>query len=90
MPRKIQDNHNSECLCFKCKIKTIQLAPSATPSRTYRPQKPREHNNSWERGTPTDERGMPFIKANGDVLKQKEYSENRSKIEEHRRKLKNS
>lgn len=86
-------NHDSctdDNLCFKCKIKTIQLAPSATPSRTWRPQKGPKEPGSWERGIPTDSRNMPIIKADGSPMGQKEFSEKRSKIEAAKRQLHNS
>lgn len=77
-------------LCFKCKIKTIQVSPSATPSRTWRPQKGPKESNSWEKGIPRDDRGMPIIKSDGSQMGQKEFSEKRSQIEAAKRQLHNS
>lgn len=76
--------------CFRCKIKTIQVSPSATPSRTYRPQKGLKEVNSWEKGIPLDSRNMPLIKKDMTPVGQKEYSEKRSQIEAAKRQLHNS
>lgn len=84
-------SHNSECLCFKCKIKTIQVSPSATPSRTRRPQSEKKDGNSWEKGVVKDERGMPYLNPGTlEPMPIKTYVENRHKIEENKRKALNS
>jgi hypothetical protein len=84
------DTCTEDTPCFKCKIKTIQVSPSATPSRTWRPQKGPKEVNSWEKGIPRDERGMPIIKSDGSPMGQKEYSEKRTQIEAAKRQLHNS
>lgn len=75
--------------CFKHKIRSIQWAPSATPSRrnTIAPRTP---NNSWERGIAKDERGMPLLRADGSPLGVKELANNRGHIEKRLRELKNT
>jgi hypothetical protein len=73
--------------CFGCKIQTIQISPYATPNRLHPERAPRTPNNSWEKGIPTDSRGMPFLKADGSAMGVKEYGEKRHQIEEHRKKL---
>lgn len=81
------DPHNQECSCFKCKIKTIQVSPSATPSRTRKPQSEKKSGNSWEKGIVKDERGMPYLNPGTlEPMPIKTYVENRHKIEESKRK----
>lgn len=82
----------AEPSCFTCKVKSIQIHPNATPTRTAaRPAgaPPKGSSNSWERGIPTDSRGLPYINAaTGDVMGQKEVSEKRHQIEAEKRRLK--
>lgn len=79
-----------ETPCLACKIKTIQVSPSATPSKTRRPQTGPKEANSWEKGIPLDSRNMPLIKSDMSPVGQKEYSEKRSQIEAAKRQLHNS
>lgn len=66
-------SHGEEC--FGCKIRTINLSPAATPSRRNS-KTPREStNNSWEKGIPTDSRGMPYLDSNLNVIGQKRWAE---------------
>ena len=76
--------------CFGCKLQSVQFNPYATPGMLRPHIAPRKPENSWEKGVPTDSRGMPFLKTDGTPMGQKEYSESRSKIEAHRRRLHNS
>lgn len=81
--------HSKECDCFKCKIKTIQVSPSATPSRRKANQKPNLGNNSWEKGIVTDGRGMPHLSPGTiEPMPIKTYVENRRKIDEGKRRMK--
>lgn len=75
--------------CFGCKIKTIQIAPSATPSRrnTIAPRAPQ---NSWERGIAKDERGMPLLDASNEPIGLHEMASNRGTYEARIRDLKNT
>lgn len=84
--------------CQPCKLRGwrlgggMQLAPSATPTKTKRmpPAGTIKGNNSWERPVVTDERGMPLIDGKDfHLIRQKEYSERRSEIESTRRKIAN-
>tara|TARA_B100000214_G_scaffold341582_1_gene288770 strand:- start:730 stop:948 length:219 start_codon:yes stop_codon:yes gene_type:complete len=46
----------------------LNIAPSATPSiKNSIP--PRGSNNSWEKGTRTDDRGVPYLDKNLDPVK---------------------
>lgn len=77
-----------DCTCFKCKIRSIQVAPSATPSRTRKPQTRKPEANSWEKGTVVDGRGMPHLNPGSlSPMPIKTYVENRQKIEEGKRKM---
>ena len=81
-------SHDEDCDCFKCKIKTVQVSPSATPSRRKSNQKPNLGNNSWEKGIVRDGRGMPHL--NPGTLEPtpiKTYVEHRHEIEEGKRKM---
>lgn len=83
--------HSSECDCFTCKIKTVQVSPKATPSRRKANQKPNLGNNFWEKGIVTDGRGMPHLNPGSlEPMPIKTYVENRSKIEEGKRKMQQS
>lgn len=76
--------------CFGCKLVSINFDPYATPGM-LRPHIPaRKPENSWEKGVPTDSRGMPFLKTDGSPMGQKEYSEKRRLIDANRRRLHNS
>lgn len=78
-----------DCPCFACKIKTIQVSPSATPSRTWRPQKGLKDSNSWEKGIVKDERGMPYLNPGTvEPMPIKSYVENRHKIEKAKKAIK--
>lgn len=72
--------------CFGCKIQSIQFDPRAMPNRRNKVE-PRRPNPAWERGVPTDNRGMPYLRKDGTPMGVKEFSQNRRLIEEHRRRL---
>lgn len=78
--------------CFPCKLRGwsdggMQLSPAATPSKTRKvhPVGVPKGNNSWERQVVTDSRGMPLLRADGELIRSKEYGERRSVIEAARR-----
>jgi hypothetical protein len=87
MEKKHFGQHGDDC--FGCRIQTIQISPYATPSRLRPHIAPRKPENSWEKGVPTDSRGMPFLKTDGSPMGQKEFSEKRRLIDAHRRRLHN-
>lgn len=70
-------SHGPEC--FGCKIRSIQISPSATPSRRNNIP-PAQGNNSWEKGILRDERGLP-IRRGGKVIPLKTAAAERHKIE---------
>lgn len=75
--------------CPTCKLRSVQLSPAATPTKTRKfgeVGKPKG-NNSWERGIVTDARNMPILKPDGELIRQKEYAENRRSIEAGRRQI---
>jgi hypothetical protein len=83
--------HNEDCSCFRCKCLSIQISPKATPSRTRRVDFRPKDNNSWEKGTMKDERGMPLVHARDmSPIGVKEYSEKRHHYEQARKDLHNS
>lgn len=77
-------------VCFKHKLRSIQIAPSAMPSRrnSVAPRSLGE-GNSWEKGIATDERGMPLIGKNG-YIGLKELQNRRHEIETQLREMKNT
>lgn len=84
--------------CFPCKLRLwnndgrMQLSPAATPTKTKRfhPVGVPKGNNSWERPVVTDSRGMPLLKRDGELIRQKEYAERRTPIERARRAVANA
>ena len=72
--------------CWKCVegrgcIKTVQVDPRATPTRTRRGV-PRTPDPAWERGVPTDGRGMPYLRPDLTPMGVKEFASKRSKFED--------
>lgn len=84
------ESHDGTGNDFGCKLKSIQFDPYSMPSRLHPSVAPRRPNPAWERGIPTDRRGMPFLKGDGTPMGVKEYAQNRSQIDERRRRLHNS
>lgn len=77
--RRHQGQHGPGC--FGCKVLSVQVSPSAMPSRRNNipPARPL---NSWERGVLRDDRGIPVRRASGDVIPVHEYGSERRKIDE--------
>lgn len=84
------DSLGDGCGCFRCHCLSVSTSPYATPTRLNGKAAPRPPNNVWERGIPTDQRGMPFLRQDGEFMGQKEFSERRHEIERSRRLLHNS
>lgn len=62
--------------------KGVGVAPSATPTRSPKVAQGKPHFNGWERGVPTNDRGMPYLDEQGKVIGQKRFAETyRSKFE---------
>lgn len=81
---------DGETMCFKHKIRTVQLSPAATPSRRNNiPPSRQGEGNSWEKGIATDERGMPLIGKNG-YIGLKEMQDRRHDIESQLRQMHNA
>lgn len=85
--------HDGDCstgeMCFKHKIRTIQISPSATPSRRNHIP-PRVGNNSWEKGIAKDDRGMPLLGDKGTPIGLHELAGKRGHIERRISELKNT
>ena len=78
--------HSNDCDCFRCKIRSIQISPKATPNRRRANQPTKKDGNSWEKGTAKDERGMPYLSPGTlEPMPIKTFVENRHKIEENKR-----
>lgn len=88
MERTHWGQHGDEC--FGCKLHSISFDPYAMPSRLHPEVEPRKPNPAWERGIAVDQRGMPQLRPDGSYMGLKEYSENRHRIEEHRRQMRHS
>ena len=76
-------------MCFKHRVRTIQISPSATPSRrnTIPPRAP---NNSWEKGIARDERGMPLLDSSNEPIGLHEMASNRGTYEARVKELKST
>ncbi len=82
------DSHLADCECFTCKIKTIQVSPSATPNRRKHNQPVKKSGNSWEKGTVRDNRNMTqLLPGTLEPMPIKTYVEKRHEIEEGKRKM---
>lgn len=81
--------HSDSCDCFTCKIKTIQVSPSATPNRRKHNQPVKKDGNSWEKGVVKDSRNMTeLLPGTLEPMPIKQYVEKRRTIEEGKRKMK--
>lgn len=68
---------------FREKIKSINISPSATPTRRNNvPPKVNPDSNAWERGVVRDSRGMPLLDEFGQEVGLKEYAQDRKKYKE--------
>lgn len=70
--------------CGKANLSVLQsvgLSQTATPTRKRtqgKQRNPREVNkNHWERGIPTDEKGLPFLDENLQPVRNKRFAERR-------------
>lgn len=68
--RRHDGSHGPDC--FGCRIQTVNLSPAATPSR-YNNVSGHVYGPTWERGIPTDERGMPRLGADGEPMRSKAW-----------------
>ncbi len=73
--------------CVLCKHLTIQLSPKVVSKKSSAPPSWQKGRNNWGGTVVTDSRGMPLLDGNGDMIRQKRYSENKAKFEEARHKL---
>jgi hypothetical protein len=79
--------------CFRCHVRGLTLGlPSDMPTRTnYAKNPPRQYENAYERGVPTSVRPdgsvMPYIRADGDPMYQREFDAKRHAIDDNRRRI---
>ena len=79
----------TECReCFKEHLRSVRIAPGATPSRVQARRRgtaptDREAKNGWERGEPTDDRGMPYLDEHGVRVNTKKLAETRHRYRKH-------
>jgi hypothetical protein len=76
--------------CFKHRIQSVNIAPSAMPSRHNRKPPQQSRYNKWENGVATDHRGVPLLDEKGALIGLKKLANNRHKVESQLRDLHNS
>lgn len=87
--RTCEHDDTTECVpCFQQRISSVTVGASATPSRYIsrsrtKPVQSKEASNRWERGQPTDERGMPYLDEKGVRVNTKKLAETRHKYRKH-------
>lgn len=83
------EHAENECRdCFKERILSIGLGSGTTPSRdntNWAARRKRKPNNSWEKGQPVDDRGMPYLDEHGNRVSQKTFAETRHKYRQHQK-----
>lgn len=84
MEKRHRGQHGPDC--FGCKVQTVQLPPSATPSRKRKEPTDvdKSNANAWERGIVKDDRGMPYLESNLEPIGLKEWVNKRGHYEERR------
>lgn len=78
---------SEEPWCFACRMKFVFVGkPRDFATRTWSKTPPATPANSWEAGTPVDERGMPYL-AGDDMhdVQSKEFAEKKHLIEKKKR-----
>lgn len=84
---KHDESLGEDCECIVCRAQTLQISPSAMPTRRNNiAPRPPQHN-SYERGILKDSRGVPILK-DGGVIPLKEYTKDRHRIDEQIRRVK--
>lgn len=78
-------HHGQHDDCYPCRLSSVQLSPSATPSRMNDVPPARTAYNRWEAGIATEERSgghrIPLLNAKGHPIPIKTYVENRREID---------
>lgn len=86
MPRSCKHSDNECKQCFKERIASVGVASSATPTRRpvsqWKRPKDKPVYNNWEKGIPTDGRGMPYLDEHGVSVNTKKLAETRHKYRE--------
>lgn len=82
------------CECFGCHLRGVTVGkPSDFPSRGYSHNAPPAGpKNSYERGVPVSVRGngqfqMPYLRADGDIMYQKEFDSKSHQIADNRARI---
>lgn len=79
-------NGETETICSRCRYSSITLGkPSDHPSRTMRDSKSQPQANSYNAGVPTDARGMPWLNADLSYVGQKQFDQQRHRIDQFER-----
>ena len=78
MPRRHDGSHGDGC--YGCRIQTIQVAPSAMPTRQNSAPPARSFNN-WEKGVKRWDDGTP-LRVDGRCVGLKEYSDNPTRYDQ--------
>jgi hypothetical protein len=79
--------------CYRCHIGGLTLGlPKDMPSRTnYVKNAPKQYDNAYERGLPTSRRPdgsvMPYLRADGDPMYQREFNAKSRLIDDNRRRI---
>lgn len=71
----------TEAECFKCKIASLQIAPSAMPSRMHPEHAPKRTPDYIARGVVRDAHGAPIRRPDGSVIGLREAASNPKAIE---------
>jgi hypothetical protein len=72
--------------CLACKLETLVIGQGVVGQRAGGAP-PAGNRNSWENGIVTDNRGVPFLDGQGEVIRVKQYGQHRSSFEAERRRL---
>lgn len=78
--------------CFRCHVRGLTLGlPKDMPSRTDYVKNAPQYDNAYERVVPTirrpDGSAMPYIRADGDPMFQREFDQKRHLIDDNRRRI---
>lgn len=81
------------CECFGCHVRGVQIGlPSDFRSRsTYLKVAPKTPDNSYGKAVPVSRRpdgsAMPYLRADGDPMHQREFDQKRHRIDDNRARL---
>jgi hypothetical protein len=87
----VHDTNRFDGTCLSCHVRGVNLGfPRDHATRTPGAM-PRRPNNSYEKGVPTSKRPdgseMPYLRADGETMYQREFDAKRHQIEENRKRM---